>query len=846
VTEHLDGHLVPLPGTDWAVWRDAVLRSTGFDVTGLDRFTAPDCARTADEMLAGKGDPDAFDAAFQAAVRHDSRQAYEIAGLPAFATAVTWQNRNAVHAVRGIRRGGPDAPRNNRRREHELAVVRYWQRYTAKNDTIGHFGPVCWATVDPAAPGLTARPGPGLIRHRTVHFEQWAVQALQDHLAADPDIRRWLAPRLQPHLILDTRAGAGPVPDGHAVRPPMGPPIPLTAPEAAVLAACDGLRPAVAVAAAVLSGDPPAGLRGEPDVLVALERLADRGLLAWPAELPMRITAEVVLSSRVAAIPDPAARHRATTALHRLTTARDRVIAAAGDRVPPAGHPKPPPAAPDASAGESIATGAPEALPGGHDGASGDLEALLGDHDGTSGGPEGLLAALEELDGEFTAVTGQGTRRRDGEAYAGRTLCWSDAVRDLELTVGGPVLEAVARPLAVLLVAARWLTAACADAFDKAIREYHDAAVLAAGSPVVPLAELWAAGHELLLGRGERPLDAVTAEFARRMEQLLDLDIAPGRVREVRRDGGVLLERARTVFAADRPGWRAARLHSPDLHLCAPSVAALNAGDFFTVLGELHAGYATVDAGLFVHHHPRPDLLADQLAADLGTPRVHPLWPSDFPRHVARTASCLTADGDVLLGVAPAPGAVPGQTLPIAALTVSDVDGQLRVAAPDGRCWPLVEVFADLLAGYTVDAFKLVGGAPHAPRVWIDRMVVSRERWRCTVTDTGLAASPDARACYLAARRWRDRLGLPDRVYVTLPTEPKPMYADLTSPLHVFSLGRVVRAAFRELGPDAPVSITEPLPAPDHAWVPDAAGRRYHSEIRLQIRDPHPAGELPS
>lgn len=776
-----DGHLVPLPGTDWAVWRDAVLRSTGFDVTGLDRFASPDCARAADALLAGTGGADTFDTAFQAAVRENSRQAYEAAGLPAFATAVTWQNRNAVHAVRGIRRGGPEAPRNNRRREHELAVVRYWQRYTAKNDTIGHFGPVCWATADPAAPALTANPGPALIRRRTVLFEQWALQALQDHLSADPGLRRWLAPLRQPHLVLD----------GRTVRTSIGPPVPLTAAEAAVLAACDGRRTAVAVAATVLSAEPSVGFRGEPDVLLTMERLADRGLLAWPAELPMRVTAEAVLSSRVAAIPDATARRRATTALHRLTTARDRVASAAED-------------------------------------------------------PEALLAALAELDGEFTAVTGRAARRRAGEAYAGRTLCWSDTVRDVELTVGGPVLAAVARPLAVLSLAARWLTAAGADAFGKAIREHYEAAALAAGSPVVPLAELWVAGHELLVGAGERPLDAVTAEFAQRMGQLLELDTVPDGVREVRRDGAALLGRVGTLFAADRPGWRAARLHSPDLHLCSSTVEALNGGDFFTVLGELHTGSATFDAGLFVHQHPRPDLLGSQLAADLGTPRVHPLWPSDFPRHVARTASCLVADGDVLLGVAPAPGPVPGQTLPVAALFVSDVDGELRVTAPDGRRWPLLEVFADLLATCTVDAFKLVAAAPHAPRVWIDRMVVSRERWRCTAADTGLAASPDARACYLAARRWRHRLGLPDRVYVTVPTEPKPMYVDLTSPLHVFSLGRAVRAAFRELGPDAPVSVTEPLPGPEHAWLPDAAGRRYHSELRLQIRDPQPAGELPS
>jgi hypothetical protein len=37
------------------------------------------------------------------------------------------------------------------------------------------------------------------------------------------------------------------------------------------------------------------------------------------------------------------------------------------------------------------------------------------------------------------------------------------------------------------------------------------------------------------------------------------------------------------------------------------------------------------------------------------------------------------------------------------------------------------------------------------------------------------------------------------------------------------------------------VTITELLPTPEQAWVPDAAGRRYYSELRLHVRDPRTA-----
>jgi hypothetical protein len=46
-------------------------------------------------------------------------------------------------------------------------------------------------------------------------------------------------------------------------------------------------------------------------------------------------------------------------------------------------------------------------------------------------------------------------------------------------------------------------------------------------------------------------------------------------------------------------------------------------------------------------------------------------------------------------------------------------------------------------------------------------------------------------------------------------------------------------------GDEVRLSVTEMLPEPRYAWVPDAQGRRYLSELRLQVRDPVPAGGEP-
>jgi hypothetical protein len=309
----------------------------------------------------------------------------------------------------------------------------------------------------------------------------------------------------------------------------------------------------------------------------------------------------------------------------------------------------------------------------------------------------------------------------------------------------------------------------------------------------------------------------------------------------VTRSAADLAAGAERLFPDVAPGWRAARIHSPDLHLCAPSAAALAAGEWYAVLGEMHAAWATFDSAVFVTGHEEPDRLRAALAADLGGRQVRPLFPAGWPRHTGRVNHLLAGPDDVQLGFADAPGGDPARLLPVGAVTVHRAGGGLVGVAADGRRWPLIELFASLLAMHAVDGFKVVAAAPHTPRLTLDRLVVARETWRTTVGGTGLTAGRTAADRYLAARRLRATLGCPDRLFCKIGTETKPCYVDLTSPAYVSAVATMLRAAADRHGPDVPVLLSELLPGPADAWVPDAAGHRYFSELRLQIVDPLPA-----
>lgn len=724
-------HRIPLGDTGWEVWREALLRTAGFPADGLAGFCSPGAAHAADELLAGRLSDAEFEAAFAEATAANSRFAYEVATDPLVREAITWQNPGALHALDGLAKGGPVAPRNYKRRHREELIARYWQRYCAKNETVGFFGPICWITLGEQT---TVHSGPALTRERAVFLEYWAVRVLAETLERDQRLRVWLPARLRPHLVLD----------GRTVRHPSRPPIQLSAPQAHAVSMCDGTRSAREVVAAL-------GLRQEGDGYLLLNQLVDSGVLIWGFDLPMRYTAEEELRRRLAALGEPA--REALAKLDSLTEARVAVQRAAGD-------------------------------------------------------PGALAKALAELDERFVELTGEAARRRSGQAYAGRTLCHEETVRDLDVVLGPQVLDELAGPLEVMLGASRWLTSAIADAYTSALRELHREL----GGGTVPLGQLWFLAQGLFFGGGERPCDAVAQAFTRRWERLLAGDTA--------------------AFPAQRPGWSLGRIHSPDLHLCASSAEALARGEFTAVLGEMHAAWPTFDTAVFLAGHPDPQRLRDALRADLGPGRVVPLYPVTWPRTTGRVTRGLDNETDWQLCFDDAPGAT--RALPIDALSVSEVDGTLTAATADGKRWPLLEVLSELLSLQAVDAFKLAASAPHTPRLTLGKLVVARETWHTTALDTGLGAVTGEAKRYLAVRRWRAELGLPERVFVKIASETKPFYVDLTSPVYASILCSAIRAT----EPATRIVVTEMLPTPDQAWVPDAAGRLYFSELRLQIVDP--------
>jgi hypothetical protein len=168
--DRVTGDHVALAG-DWALWRDFAVRSAGFPVSGLGIF--------------GAGD--------------EGERLREVATDPLFREAVAWQNRQAlVTQVDTIARGVPQS--GSKRRRREAVVANYWQRYCAKNDMIGFFGPLAWGRIRDDGPAVATQ-SRGLIAQREVHFETWCMDALARQL--DPAVRVPL--RLHPEREVRTQ-----------------------------------------------------------------------------------------------------------------------------------------------------------------------------------------------------------------------------------------------------------------------------------------------------------------------------------------------------------------------------------------------------------------------------------------------------------------------------------------------------------------------------------------------------------------------------------------------------------------------------------------------------------------
>jgi hypothetical protein len=131
----------------------------------------------------------------------------------------------------------------------------------------------------------------------------------------------------------------------------------------------------------------------------------------------------------------------------------------------------------------------------------------------------------------------------------------------------------------------------------------------------------------------------------------------------------------------------------------------------------------------------------------------------------------------------------------------------------------------------------------HMPRVTIDRLVVNRETWRFSPAELEFAYEKQEAHRFLGARRWAKENDLPRFIFYKSPVEVKPCFLDLESPIYVNLFARVVRNTQQKSGETKgsektdQIIVSEMLPTPDQAWLSDANGRRYTSELRLVVLD---------
>jgi hypothetical protein len=289
---------IPLTA-NWSLWPVAALRSAGMPFTHLDSFASGDTGAE-DEMALRRRSADAC----RAVILQDR-----------FAAAVQWQNPALVQNWLGTYRAAllssasPAEVPLSRRDQRETLIATLAQRYCAKNETIGFFGPVAWARFTDA--GDTRVTGGWGLRRRAARLEWHAVAAIAAAIAADSELSPSLP--LRRHPLASIRDGVI-----HGIRRSQ---ISATSTQCQIFDALASPR----------SERDLRVMLDAPDFDAALASLeADRVILRDLA-IPVGDHPDRWLLDRLEALPESAARKRALTGLAALRCAVDRVADAADD-----------------------------------------------------------------------------------------------------------------------------------------------------------------------------------------------------------------------------------------------------------------------------------------------------------------------------------------------------------------------------------------------------------------------------------------------------------------------------------------------------------------------------------
>ena len=553
----------------------------------------------------------------------------------------------------------------------------------------------------------------------------------------------------------------------------------LSPAEAFVLSKCDGEITAKQLAV-MLCREPNNGLTTELDVYEILKSLKSMHRIAWRLEVSSEnVYPEQALRRQLEKIEDDFLRKRSLETLNEIEVKRDAIARSRSD-------------------------------------------------------VEELDLAFSELEKTFTNLTGTASTRNPGQAYAGRTLLYEDCRRDVTLNIGPKLIGSLGPPLVLLLASARWFSSKVAAIYRKTLKQIYADLVKSAGTKVIDFASIWIQLQSFLFDGDTRILNALEHELQKRWLTIFKFTAEQHHVCYTSQE---ISKEVLGLFKAPRPGWKAACYHSPDLMIAANDLEAIQKGDFHWVLGELHVASNTINASVWLQQHPASEELINAMEVDLPLPQV---WLVASREQISpRRAGAFYKPTDYRLVVAnDSCGLSSSQTLLAGALVVEESNGELIVRTRDGGLnLEIIEFLGDVLSRLIIHRFNFIPPLRHTPRISVDRLVVNRETWRFAPKELTFAFEKNESERFIKARKWALIERLPRFLFVKTPTEDKPFFVDLVSPISIDSLAKLVRLAHDLNKQGALIEVTEMLPDPNQTWLIDKAGNKFTSEFRMVVVD---------
>lgn len=715
-----------------------------------------------------------FEAVFAQAITAISATLRELVQTKPFREAMLWQNRNAYHTAIVPLLDAPAGERNKDTRQREALAASYLQRYCVKNDTIGAFGPVGWASFVPHGSPIILKPGPTFVDKCDVYFDQWGIDIVAAKIAENKSLRPWFVPRLYPWLHIE----------GNLLHRPLASPVPLPERVAVLLSACDGKRTAQEIAKQIIQM-PQLGFENLNDVYMMLRYLSDEEeMLRWTLELPVQWQPDQAIRHIINRIDDIPLREPILALLDELETARLAVKQALGD---------------------------PERL-------------------------DKALAQTEKTFARLT--NSDETVISSNEGKMGRTLLYQDCHRNLEMSLGSTVLNELSAPLSLLLEGARWFAHQTAEAYRHGFDIHYSILAEQLGQTSIPLLYFMPYIETVLFDKADKPLiGPIQAEFHKRWAEMLaahagkrDIHLTSTEIRETilaqfaAADAGWPEARYHTpdiMIAAQSPE---AIAQGDYLFVLGEIHMAFNTiqNPFFVVMHP--SPHYVADA--MTRDLPEPLLC-------IVCPRSWNWVTSrtvDYLIHEKDFWLSFTEDGCAQ----PRANVISISEL----VMEKQGDRLIVRSRDHRVSMELIRFFAFAISIEVINSFSLMPKAVHRPRVTIDKLVVQRESWRFEADALSFAYEKSEAERFLAARRWAKVVKLPRYIFVKSPVEWKPFYVDFDSPILVELLARSVRRTVEDKQKyDTFLTFHEMLPDLEQLWLPDAEGNLYTSELRIVTVD---------